>query len=153
MDLCHPGHHCRSAPPPHLPKVHIITLSKGSPPPPNKQKKVFFGEIPPKGGWVGWLIPKQGPKKKQITPKIAFFDPNFTFHFPESHKNPGVGGWVNTFGKDLPKKRVFLYLPLYKRLWSCLGPKILKLSSLCTLFLKIKGKNHQNKLWACMVDS
>ena len=33
--------------------------------------------------------------------------PNFTFHFPKSHKNPGVGGWVNIFGKDLPKKTFF----------------------------------------------
>ena len=44
-------------------------------------KKQFFGEISPKRGWVGWLIPKQGPnpsKPPQITPKIAFFDPNFT---------------------------------------------------------------------------
>ena len=23
--------------------------------------------------------------------------PNFTFHFPKSHKNPGVGGWIHTF--------------------------------------------------------
>ena len=44
-------------------------------------KKQFFGEISPKRGWVGWLIPKQGPnpsKPPQITSKITFFDPNFT---------------------------------------------------------------------------
>ena len=49
--------------------------------------------------WVEWLIPKQGPnpsKPPQITPKIAFFDPNFTFRFPKSHKNPGVGGTSHT---------------------------------------------------------
>ena len=59
------------------------------------KKKGFFWDIFPKCGWVGWLIPKQGPnpsKKPQIAPKIAFFDPNFTFRFPKSHKNPGVGG-------------------------------------------------------------
>ena len=59
------------------------------------KKNVFFWDIFPKCGWVGWLIPKQGPnhsKPPQIAPKIAFFDPNFTFRFPKSHKNPGVGG-------------------------------------------------------------
>ena len=76
------------------------------------QKKPFFWEIFSKCGWVGWLIPKQGPtpsKNPQITAKIAFFDPNFTFCFPKSRKNPGVGGWVNTFGKDLQKKQDFFY--------------------------------------------
>ena len=61
--------------------------------------------------WVGGVADSQTRskplKKNQITPKIAFFDPNFTFRFPKSHKNPGVGGWVNTFGKDLPKKTCF----------------------------------------------
>ena len=45
-------------------------------------KKSFFWEISPNCWWVGWLIPKQGPnpsKPPQITPKIALFDPNFTF--------------------------------------------------------------------------
>ena len=68
-------------------------------------KKRFFWEISPKCGWVGWLILKQGPP--QITPKIAFFDPNFTFCSPKSHKNTGVGGWVTVFGeisqKNFPK--------------------------------------------------
>ena len=62
-------------------------------------------ESSPKCGWVGWLIPKQGPKPP-ITPKI---DPNFTFRSPKSHKNPGVGGWVNRFGRDLPKKTGFFF--------------------------------------------
>ena len=77
------------------------------------KKTNFFGENFPKCRWVGWLIPKQGAnpsKKKQINPKIAFFDPNYTFRFPKSHKNPGVGGWVNTFGKDIPKK-TFFFIP------------------------------------------
>ena len=82
-----------------------------------KKKTGFFWEISPKYGWVGWLTPKQGPnpsKPPQIAPKIAFFDPNFTFRSPKSHKNPGVGGWVNRFGRDLPKKTSFFFwqLPL-----------------------------------------
>ena len=82
-----------------------------------KKKNGFFWEISPKCGWVGWLTPKQGPnpsKPPQIAPKIALFDPNFTFRSPKSHKNPGVGGWVNRFGRDLPKKTGFFFwqLPL-----------------------------------------
>ena len=56
----------------------------------NQKKSQFF----PKYGWVGWLIPKLA----QITSKIAFFYPNFTFCVPKSHKNPGVGVF-----KDLGK--------------------------------------------------
>ena len=55
-----------------------------------KNKSFFCWGNFPKYGWVWWLIPKPAPKNK-ITPKIAFFDPNFTLHFPKSHKNPGVG--------------------------------------------------------------
>ena len=68
--------------------------------------------------WVGGVADSQTrskplKKKNQINPKIAFFDQNFTFCFPKSHKNPGVGGWVNRFGKGLPRKTVFfLLLPL-----------------------------------------
>ena len=58
-------------------------------------KKNVFLEIFPKCGWVGWLIPKQGPNPSKPP------------------QNPGVGGWVNRFGKGLPKKPFFL-LP-----WSC----------------------------------
>ena len=48
---------------------------------------------------VGGVAYSQTPQQKnQITPKIAFFDPNFTFCSLKSHKNPGVGGWVHTFG-------------------------------------------------------
>ena len=35
-----------------------------------------------------WSKPLKSP---QIDPKIAFFDPDFTFRSPKSHKNPGVG--------------------------------------------------------------
>ena len=67
----------------------------------NEDRAGRFWDISPKCGWVGWLIPKQGPnpsKPTQITPKIALFDPNFPFRFLKSHKNPGVGRWVNRFG-------------------------------------------------------
>ena len=70
--------------------------------------RVFWGRfLPNVGGWGGWF-----PNKIQtplITPKIAFFDPNFTFRSTNSHKKTGVGGWVNRFGGDLLKKR-FLFL-------------------------------------------
>ena len=63
--------------------------------------------------WVGGVADSQTRPKPiktpQITPKIAFFDPNFTFRSPKSHKNPGVGGWVNRFGRDLPKKNGFFF--------------------------------------------
>ena len=67
----------------------------------------FFGEITPKYGWSGWPIPKQA-QKKQNHPKIALFNPNFTIHSPKSHKNHGVGGWLNTFERTLPKREFFL---------------------------------------------
>ena len=47
-----------------------------------------------------WSKPLINP---QIALKIALFDLNFTFLSPKSHKNPGLGGWVNTFGRDFPK--------------------------------------------------
>ena len=65
--------------------------------------------------WVGGETDSQTrfkpPNPPQITPKIAFLDQNFTFRFPKSYKNPGVGGWVNKFGKDIPKKRFFYTFP------------------------------------------
>ena len=65
---------------------------------------------------MGWLIPKPTPPKK-ITLKIVFFDPNFTFRFPKSHKNPGLGRWENKFGKAFPKKRFyFCGAPLKEKL-------------------------------------
>ena len=55
-------------------------------------------------------------KTPQITPKIAFFDPNFTFCFPKSHKNPGVDGLVYTFGKTFQQKNGFVFGGLSFRL-------------------------------------
>ena len=90
-------------------------------------------------GWIGldwmgypillWHQEHRSRAMLKITPKIASFDPNFTFCFPKSHKNPGVGGWVHTFGKSFPNKTVFLgvgfhlntkhYSVLHKKV--CLG--------------------------------
>ena len=74
------------------------------------QKKTFF-LVDLSQMWVGGVADSQTRSKPlktpQISPKIAFFDPNFTFHFPKSHKNPGVGGWFHTFRKTFPKKERF----------------------------------------------
>ena len=46
----------------------------------------------------------------QITLKIDFFDPNFTFGVPKSHKNPGVGAWVvSQIWENFPKKRFYFF--------------------------------------------
>ena len=62
--------------------------------------------------WVVGVADSQTRSKPLKTspnhPKIAFFDPNFTFCFPKSHKNPGMVGWVNRFVRDLPKKKFYL---------------------------------------------
>ena len=61
---------------------------------PNKQKTYFLGDFSQM--WEGgvadsqtWFKPLKSP---QIHPKIAFFDPDFTFRSPKSLKNPGVDG-------------------------------------------------------------
>ena len=43
------------------------------------------------GGWGVWF------RNRSKNPQIAFFGPNFTFRVPKSH--PGMGGWVERFGK------------------------------------------------------
>ena len=68
--------------------------------------------------WVGGLADSQTRSKllkppPQITPKIAFFDPNFTFRFPKSYKTLG---WVNRFGKGFPKK-TFFFIPSLTLFW------------------------------------
>ena len=73
----------------------FATLLRGAPP---NKNRIFLGDFSQM-----CLTPKQGPSPSippQITPKIDFFDLNFTFSFPKSHKNPRVGGWENTFGRD-----------------------------------------------------
>ena len=58
---------------------------KGSP-----KKSFFSGNL--SQIWVGGVANSQSRSKPpQITLKIAFFDLNFTFGVPKSHKNPGVG--------------------------------------------------------------
>ena len=62
--------------------------------------------------WVGGVADSQTRSKPlktppQITPKIALFDPNFTFRSPKSHKNTGVGGKTD-LGDISQKKRFFL---------------------------------------------
>ena len=66
----------------------------------------FLGDISQM--WVGGVADSQNPSKKT---QIALFDPNFTFCSPKFHKNPGVDGWVNRFGKGFPKKTFFYTFP------------------------------------------
>ena len=84
----------------------------GEPPPKKKRKRKK--KISPKCGWVGWLIPKQGPnpskppkspRKSPLSTRISFFVlPNLTESL----------GWVNRFGRDLPPKEVFFYALPYR---------------------------------------
>ena len=89
-------------------------MSKGSC---QKKFRFFLGDLSQM--WVGGVADSQTRSKPskppQIAPKIAFFDPNFTFRSPKSHKTLG---WVNRFGRDLPKKNVFFWggLPLELRM-------------------------------------
>ena len=99
--------------------MYVTPTSLGKP-----SKKKFFGEGKFSQMWVGgWLVPKQRPvvqtpqNPPQITPN-AFFNPNFTFRFPKSHKNPGVGGWVHTVAKTFPKTHVFFGRPPIGRKFS-----------------------------------
>ena len=91
------------------------TLQKNPSWEPPKNKTLFFGKVSQM--WLGGVADSQTRSKPlktpQIAPKIAFFDPNFTFRSPKSHNNPnpGVGGWLNRFGRYLQKKNVFLRLP------------------------------------------
>ena len=68
-----------------------------------QKREVFFGiSFPNVGGWGGWFPNKvQTPQNPPNHP--AFFDPHFTFRFPKSHRNPGVGG-LHIFGKTLSFK-------------------------------------------------
>ena len=85
--------------------------------------------------------PPQTPQSR------LFFDLNFTFCVPKSHKNPGVGGWVNTFGTDVSKKQFFLLLPLfgptYKLLFQELAddvftaPENLKMEDKCHSYVRL----------------
>ena len=68
--------------------AHDIARTKREPFREKVKKQGDFSQI-----WVGGVADSQTrPKPLKSTPKIAFFDPNFTFRFLKSHKNPGVGG-------------------------------------------------------------
>ena len=54
-------------------------------------------------GWGGWF--QNRPQTPQITQKIVLLNPNFTFHYPKSHKNPGVGKQI---WENFPKKMAFI---------------------------------------------
>ena len=88
--------------------------SKGTPP---KIKPFFLGDFSQM--WMGGVADFQTrskPLKKQITPKIPFMNPNFTFRSPKSHKKPG-GGWVcKQIWERSPKKNFFWggRLPLFE---------------------------------------
>ena len=60
------------------------------------------------GGW-GHSFPNKNHK--------FWTNENSPFVFPNLTKNPCVGGWVNTFGKDLPKKTFFYYAFPTKLQW------------------------------------
>ena len=63
--------------------------------------------------WVGGVGDSQTRSKLlQITPKIAFFDPNFIFRFPKSHETLGWVGGFTHLGK-LSLVKLFLRLPKY----------------------------------------
>ena len=75
---------------------------------------LFVKSFPNMGGWMGWQIPKPGPKPPNH-PENRFIGPNCTFGVPKSHKTPGWGGWVAGFTdleKTFPKKTfIFWRLP------------------------------------------
>ena len=50
-----------------------------------------------------------------IHPENHLFYPNFTFRFPKSHKNPGMGGWISHIWKNFPKKTFFFTFPYLGR--------------------------------------
>ena len=61
-------------------------------------KKLFFWEISPKCGWVGWLISKQGPNPSKSPENCPFFTQKSPFVLPNLTKTLG---WVNRFGRSL----------------------------------------------------
>merc|ERR1712016_441968 len=73
------------------------------------KKRFFLGYLSQM--WVGGVADSQTRSKTLKTPpnfpENRLFRPKFHLLFPKSHKNPGVGGWVNRFGKDIPKKMFF----------------------------------------------
>ena len=61
-------------------------------------------DIFPKCGWVGWLIPKQGPNPPKLPRKLPFSTKISPFVFPNLTKTLG---WVHRFGKTFIKNAFF----------------------------------------------
>ena len=79
--------------------VSLISL-RGSRP-----KKAFFGKF--FQILVGWVADSQTRSKTPNHPANRLFWPEF-HHFPKSHKNPGVAGWVGShICENFPKKLFF----------------------------------------------
>ena len=74
-----------------------------------KKAAVYIREAAKKTFFLGYLSQTRSKPLKTPPnhPENRLFDPNFTLCSPKSHKNPGMGGWVNRFGRDLPKKNFF----------------------------------------------
>ena len=77
------------------------------------KKTVFLGYLSQM--WVGGVADSQTRSKPLETlpncPKNRLFRPKFHLLFSQISQKPWggwVGGWENTFGKDLPKKTFFL---------------------------------------------
>ena len=67
---------------------------RGAPPP--QKKSLFFGDFSQM--WVGGVADSQRRSKllkKKITPKIVFFDLNFTFRFPTQPPKGFCEIWEN----------------------------------------------------------
>ena len=77
-------------------QTNTITCVRNHPPPPKRKQKQkrIFGEILPKCGWVGWLIPKQAPNPSKPPQNHPF---RSEFHLSQK----AWGGWVNRFGSTL----------------------------------------------------
>ena len=79
-----------------------------------KKKTFFLGDLSQM--WVGGVADSQTRSKPLKTPpnhpENRPFRPEFHLSFSQISQNPGVGGWVNRFGRDLPKKTFFLFRPL-----------------------------------------
>ena len=65
------------------------------------------GEIFPKCGWVGWLIPKQGPNPPKLPRKLAFSTQISPFVFPNLTKKTWGGCMGSHIGETFPNKTVF----------------------------------------------
>ena len=90
-------------------RVHKINIwwkqFRGAP----KKWMCFFGKVFLNvGGWGGWFPNGQTRSRPpQITPKIAFFNPNFTFS--QTSQKPWGGRVVIQIWEKFPKKTVLFF--------------------------------------------